>query len=243
MPKSEKVRSHRRSSASDTNLQLPEIERARAPLMLLGIAVPLSLLLAVAGLFLFGWIAEEVMEQHTMRLDLAVRNWVHQYSSPVMTHAASIASFMGEQVLGAVFVLSLLVFAFLRWRRAAIWLALTMAGALVLDLSLKGAFRRHRPTPFFGLMPHTYSFPSGHALFSFCFYGVLAGLLADRIKSLPVKISIWGAATLLIVAIGLSRIYLGVHYPTDVLGGYLAAAVWVSSMIAFDHLRARRRTS
>lgn len=221
--------------------QLPEVERTRKPLMLLGIAVPLSLLLAVGGVFLFAWIAEEVMEQHTVRFDMAVRGWVHHYASPSLTRAAEFASFVGADVLAAAFVISLVVFAFLRWWRAAFWLTITQAGALVLDLSLKYAFHRQRPTPFFGPLPHTYSFPSGHALFSFCFYGVLAGLLADRIKSLPIRICIGLAAAILIVAIGLSRIYLGVHFPTDVLGGYLAAAVWVSSMIAFDQVRERRK--
>ena len=217
--------------------QLPEAERARPPLRLLGVAVPLSLVVAVGAVFLFAWIAEEVWKQHSMRADLAVRNWVHQYSSPTLTRAAKFASFVGSEVLCAAFVVSLLAFAYLRWRRAAVWLTVTMAGALVLDLSLKYAFHRQRPEPFFVPLPHTYSFPSGHALFSVCFYGVLAGLLADRIKSLPVRISIWTVAVVLVVAIGLSRIYLGVHYPTDVLGGYLAATVWVSSMIAFDHMR------
>lgn len=221
--------------------KLPEAEVARPPMMLLGIAMPLSLLLAVGGLFLFAWIAEEANEQHTIRFDQAVRNWVHQFSSPGMTRAATFASFVGSDVLGAAFVGSLIVFAWLRWRRAAIWLTVTMAGALVLDLSLKYAFHRQRPTPFFGPLPHTYSFPSGHALFSVCFYGVLAGLLADRIESLQAKICIWFVAGLLIVSIGLSRIYLGVHYPTDVLGGYLAAGVWVASMIAFDHVRTKRQ--
>lgn len=241
MPETEKARGNWRSSFSHPHSHLPEVERTRPPLMLLGLAVPLSLLLAVGGLFLFGWIAEEVAEEHTVRFDLAVRNWVHQYSSPTLTRAATFASFVGGDALGAAFILSLLVFAFLRWRRAAIWLTLTMAGALVLNLSLKNAFHRHRPAPFFGPLPHSYSFPSGHALFSLCFYGVLAGLLSDRIKSLPAKVCIWLVAVPLIMAIGLSRIYLGVHYPTDVLGGYLAATVWVSSMIAFDHMRVRRR--
>jgi undecaprenyl-diphosphatase len=221
---------------------LPEAERGRRPLVLLGVAIPLSLLIAVAALFLFAWIAEEVMEEHTRRFDSAVRGWVHQFSSPWLTSAAKAASFMGADVLAAALIGCLLVFALLRWRRAALWLAITMAGALVLNLSLKYAFHRQRPAPFFVPLPHTYSFPSGHALFSFCFYGVLAGLLADRIKSLWVRISVWAVAIVLIAAIGLSRIYLGVHYPTDVLGGYLAAAVWVSSMIAFDHLRARKHT-
>jgi undecaprenyl-diphosphatase len=225
------------------NSQLPELERTRQPLMLLGVVVPLSLLLATAGLFLFAWIAEEVMQERTLRFDLAVRNWLHQYSSPGLTHAARFASLVGADILGAVFVAALLIFAFLRWRRAAMWLTITMAGSLVLDLALKHGFHRQRPSPFFGPLPHTYSFPSGHSLFSFSFYGVLAGLLADRIESVAARICIWVTAAFLVTAIGLSRIYLGVHYPTDVIGGYLAAAVWVSSMIAFDHLRLRRKTS
>lgn len=219
---------------------LPEAERGRRPSKLLGVAIPLSLLIAIASLFVFAWIAEEVLEQHTRRFDSAVRDWVHQFSSPWLTGAAKAASFIGADVLVAALIGCLLVFAFLRWRRAALWLTITMAGALVLNLSLKDAFHRQRPAPFFVPLPHTYSFPSGHALFSFCFYGVLAGLLAGRIKSLMARICIWIVAAVLIAAIGLSRIYLGVHYPTDVLGGYLAAAVWVSSMIAFDRLRSGR---
>ena len=223
-------------------LPLPEAERSRRPFKFLGVAIPLSLLIAVAALFVFAWIAEEVLEDHTRRFDTAVRGWVHQFSSPWLTRAAKAASFIGADILVAALIACLLVFAILRWRRAALWLTITMAGALVLNMSLKDAFHRQRPTPFFISLPHTYSFPSGHALFSFCFYGVLAGLLADRIQSLTARICIWAVAAVLIVAIGLSRIYLGVHYPTDVLGGYLAAAVWVSSMIAFDQIRVSRKT-
>jgi undecaprenyl-diphosphatase len=219
---------------------LPEAERTRRPFTLLGVAIPLSLLVAVAALFFFAWIAEEVAEDHTRRFDMAVRGWVHQYSSPFLTRAAKVASFIGADILVGALIACLLVFAFLRWRRAALWLTITMAGGMVLNLSLKYAFHRQRPTPFFAALPHTYSFPSGHALFSVCFYGVLAGLLSGRINSLTAKICIWTAAIILIAAIGLSRIYLGVHYPTDVLGGYVAAGVWVSSMLAFDRLRARR---
>ena len=58
-----------------------------------------------------------------------------------------------------------------------------------------------------------------------------------RIKSLPWRIVMWSAAVLLIVAIGFSRIYLGVHYPSDVLAGYLASTVWVTAVIVLDHLR------
>ena len=65
----------------------------------------------------------------------------------------------------------------------------------------------------------------------------MAGLLSARTKSLAWRLAIWIAATVLVIAIGLSRIYLGVHYPSDVIAGYLAAAVWVSTVIVLDHVR------
>jgi hypothetical protein len=101
-------------------------------------------------------------------------------------------------------------------------MVVTILGALVLDLSLKYAFHRPRPVPFFVPAPYTYSFPSGHSLFSFCFYGVLAGLLTRRIRSRRWRVLIWTLAALLVATIGLSRVYLGVHYPSDVIAGYLA---------------------
>lgn len=226
---------------TESNSQLPAVERQPKPLAFLGVAVPLSLVLAVAGLFLLAWIAEEVMEDHTRRFDSAIRSWVHQFSSPQMTTAAQVASWLGEYGVAIAFVIALGLFLVFGWRRAALWFTITQAGALVLNVSLKFAFHRTRPTPFFGPVPATYSFPSGHALFSFCFYGVLAGLLADRIDSRFGDAVIWTAAAILIGAIGLSRIYLGVHYPTDVVAGYLTAAIWVSSMIAFDRIRVRRK--
>lgn len=226
---------------NDINSQLPAVERQPKPLAFLGVAVLLSLVLAVGGLFLLAWIAEEVMEDHTRRFDSAIRDWVHQFSSPSMTTIAQVASWLGEYGVAIAFVLALVLFLVFGWRRAALWLTITQAGALVLNVSLKYAFHRARPTPFFGPVPHTYSFPSGHALFSFCFYGVLAGLLADRIQSRLIETVIWTATAVLVAAIGLSRIYLGVHYPTDVVAGYLMAAIWVSSMIAFDRLRLRRK--
>ena len=172
-----------------------------------------------------------------MGLDLAIRNQVHAYASPSLTKAMIAISFIGGDGLAAAVVLSLIAFRWLHWRRAMLWILVTILGALVLDLSLKYAFHRHRPVPFFADLPRTYSFPSGHSLFSFCFYGVLAGLLTRRIPSRPGRILIWTFAALLVAAIGLSRVYLGVHYPSDVIAGYLAASLWVSTLVALDRVR------
>ena len=148
---------------------------------------------------------------------------------------------LGGTGLAVALLVALAAFLVARWRRAAVWLIITMAGALVLDVGLKYGFHRPRPAPFYGPLPHSYSFPSGHAVFSFCFYAVLAGLVNDRVRSLALRIVIWIVAALLILAIGFSRIYLGVHYASDVIAGYLAAALWVSAMIFLDRLRIHRR--
>jgi len=111
-----------------------------------------------------------------------------------------------------------------------------MAGAIVLESGLKFFFQRARPEVFFGSLPSSYSFPSGHALLSLCFYAGLAVLLpADW--GAPMRILIWLATALLVLGIGLSRIYLGVHHPTDVIGGYLAALFWTNLFWAFPQTR------
>ena len=223
------------------NRQLPGPEQAPETEVL--VEGPLvSLVIAVIAIFLLAWLAENVAAQHTVKFDSSVRAAVHAYATPVLTRLMFAISFMGSGGLIASAVLAFVLFAYFEWRRAAIWLAVTLAGALVLELTLKFAFHRPRPVPFFGPVPRTYSFPSGHSLFSFCFYGVLAGLLAGRVRSKPARVLVWVVAASLVIAIGLSRIYLGVHYPSDVVAGYLTGAIWAASMVALDRLRRRRQS-
>ena len=219
---------------------LPEPERSPRPTVLMEATVLLSLALAMLSLFLFAWIANEMREGDTARFDLAVRSWVHQFASPGMTRVMTAISLLGYNLLIAELVLAIAILLFLGWRHAAGWLAVSVAGGLALDLALKYAFHRARPQPYFGAAPLSYSFPSGHALCSFCFYFVLAGLIAARTRSLFLRVAAGIAAAVLVMAIGLSRIYLGVHYPSDVIAGYLAAAVWVTTLLVLDRWRLGR---
>jgi undecaprenyl-diphosphatase len=227
------------SEADDASL--PELEAVEKPAVIVETAIAGSLILAVLALFLFAWIAEDVTHNRTRRFDAAVRDYVHSYGSPGLTRGMIAISFVGGDGVAIGAVVAMAVFLRFHWYRAALWLLTTIAGATVLSITLKYAFHRPRPAPFFGNLPHTYSFPSGHSLFSFCFYGVLAGLLTARIESRGWRVAIWMVTALLVAAIGLSRIYLGVHYPSDVIAGYLTAALWVSTMVTADRLRVRRR--
>ena len=223
--------------------RLPDAETASKPSVVVETAILGSLAIAVVASFLFAWLADSVVDQHSRNFDLAVRTAIHQHASPAMTRVMFAFTYIGGPGLVFSAIVAVILFLYLRWRRATIWLLVTLAGATVLDVSLKLAFHRPRPTPYFGAVPHTYSFPSGHALYSFCFYGVLAGLLAYRIRSLALRIVVWTLAAVLILGIGLSRIYLGVHYPTDVVGGYLTATIWVAAMITVDRMRLRRSSA
>jgi len=200
-----------------------------------------SLVIAVLAIFLFAWLAENVAAQHTVKFDSSVRAAVHSFASPALTRLMFAISFMGAGGLAASALVAFALFRHFQWRRAAIWLVVTLAGALVLELTLKFAFHRPRPVPFYGPIPRTYSFPSGHSLVSFCFYGVLAGLLTGRVRSMSARVLIWLIAALLVLSIGLSRIYLGVHYPSDVIAGYLTGTIWAATMVALDRVRRRRK--
>ena len=201
-----------------------------------------SLACAALFLILFAWLTEEVFEGGMRQFDSRIRMWVHGFSTPQITKLMQALTFLGS--IGFLSVLCLVIVAvFLAagLKRSAIWLVVAVGGSVVLDVSLKLAFHRPRPVPFFGAVPPTYSFPSGHALSSLCFYGALAGLCCTRIQSRRARILVWVTSGVLIAGIGLSRIYLGVHYPTDVIAGYLAGAIWVSTLLFAARVRPTAR--
>lgn len=208
----------------------------------IGLTVLVGLALAVGALFFFSWLAEEVFEGDTIRFDEGVRALINQHASPALTSLMRFITFFGSTIFITVAGLSLvLYFIRIKWRHDALLFAITIAGALVLNGTLKLLFHRARPEPFFGMVaPTSYSFPSGHALYSFCFYGTLAVIMSARLQSPTVSFAIWAAAVSLILLIGVSRIYLGVHYPSDVLAGYMTAFIWVVA-VAFGNHWLRRR--
>jgi len=187
-------------------------------------------LVTVLALILFVWLAREVTRGDAMRLDTPIREAVHARSSPPLTAMMRGVSLIGSEVvlvpLGVILVWRLVA---AKRRRAAVVFGVAALGAEALDQIMKLLFDRPRPEPFFGLAsPITHSFPSGHAMVSCCFFGVLAMILAAREPSRARRISIFAAAAILVALMGFSRVYLGFHYPTDVLAGYAAAVVWLA---------------
>ncbi|HWS52972.1 MAG TPA: phosphatase PAP2 family protein [Pyrinomonadaceae bacterium] len=208
----------------------------------LGLLLSLGLVAAAAALYLFAELAGEVSEGDTRRFDEWALSFVNGFASPPVTSFMRGVTYLGSnEFLLAAGGCALLAFLLAGWRRAAVALAVTMAGAAVLNSVLKLAFRRERPPPFFDTPPpESYSFPSGHALLCFCFYGVLAAVIAARLRGRRPRAFVWAAAALLVALVGLSRLYLGVHYPSDVAAGYAAAFVWVVAVASADRLMQAR---
>jgi undecaprenyl-diphosphatase len=221
---------------------LPRLSRVRTAVSTvserLGKRLALGLLAAGVVMFLFAALAGEVREGETQHFDESIRFAVHGLSSPPVTAIVIAATQLGSPaILLPGTCIAAFVFLRLKRVRAAILLLATIAGGTLLQWLLKLLFQRTRPVPFFGIpTPTSYSFPSGHALASFCFYGALAALIAGRVTASWLRWTIRMAAALVIGAVGFSRIYLGVHYASDVIAGYAAAFVWVLTVASADRV-------
>ncbi len=208
--------------------------------------VPASLGLAAVALLCFSWLSEELLARGTARFDSSVRGLIHEYASPPVTAVFRFVTNLGDWPVIMAGTLALFFFFWYRRDRDHVRLLLaTMTGAGILDGVLKLAFHRLRPDPFFGAKPTTYSFPSGHALISLCFYGLIAGMLSFQLEKRWQRVLVWCAAVLIIGLVGISRIYLGVHWPSDVLAGYSAALIWMGAVraLAFRVEARRARTA
>lgn len=187
------------------------------------------------GLFLFAQLTGEVIEGDTHALDEAILLALRQpgdLSVPIgpywLSHAMDdITSLGGITVLSIMTALATLYLVLARRRKIAAFMLFSVAGGWATSTVLKILIARPRPE----IVPHLVnvqdlSFPSGHAMLSAVTYLTLGALLSRTQPTRTTRLFMIGTALSLTLIIGLSRIYLGVHYPTDVLGGWCAGASW-----------------
>jgi len=145
-------------------------------------------------------------------------------------------TFLGNAV--TLFVLSLIMIFYIgtiRKKDAVIYTVILYSGVL-LNLILKYIYQRPRPNEFPLIHENTLSFPSGHAMNSFVFFAALSYFIFRETRNVKITFIISILSVIIIGFIGLSRIYLGVHYPSDVVGGYVAGFLWFVSAILFEKI-------
>ena len=188
------------------------------------------LLAAALSTILFLLLARWVSAGNSILFDLRIRDTVHAWASPLATSVLFAITMLGSEwvmlPLGAVLVWRLEIAG---RRRQAMLMVVAVLGAELASNLLKLAFHRPRPVVFFGLPPaENHSFPSGHAFVGAVFYALLADVLATFARTPRQRMGIAIVAVLTVLLIGLSRVYLGYHYPSDVLGGWACAATWLA---------------
>lgn len=186
-----------------------------------------ALLLALASTVLFGLLAEDVRNHEALPLDSSAGQFLHSYSSPQLDAAMQALSFIGS----GRFVIPCLVVVVLwmvRSRRLAeaVFLPGAYAGSAALNYLLKLAFHRARPELPWSAAAQDFSFPSGHAMNSSVFYLGLT-LLVWTVLGRRVGLLGLSVALLVVLLVGVSRVYLGYHYVSDVIGGYSAGLLWL----------------
>jgi len=208
--------------------------RARAVYAVLGLWLALAFLAAALAIWGFAELAEEVMQGSTRRFDLAVMTWMNARASPGLTRLALSLTQLGSWTVVA--VTGLVVSAFL-WihgeRRAVALLWVALVGVTFLSALLKDLFGRERPAVFEWRTPYAggRSFPSGHSMNAMVAYTVFAFLIARLASSPALRRATFLVAAALITLVGLSRIYLGVHYPSDVIAGFATGFAWAMACV------------
>ncbi len=200
----------------------------------LRVALASSLALIAILVGAFGFVADEVIEGETTRFDTFVtllfrlNGDISQLAGPLWLQEAvrdftSLGSFT---ILGFIVVASAGYLLFIRRFHDALFLVSSVALGTMLSNVLKMIFNRQRPDVEASTHVFTASFPSGHATLSAVVYLTLGALLAKSATSRSLRLYFIGLATLLAFLVGVSRVYLGMHYPTDVVAGWCVGISW-----------------
>jgi undecaprenyl-diphosphatase len=193
----------------------------------------------LAPLLIIGELAEDVWDGDGFTWDEPLLRWLYDYRTPGLDRLMLLFTQLGRPgfmfALGCIVVASLWA---LKRRGQAVFFVLSVGGAGILNLVAKLVFARDRPTLWVSLAPEkTFSFPSGHAM------GTMAMFATLVVLSWPTR---WRWPVLLVgipfvYFVGLSRMYLGVHFPSDILAGWLASLAWVTGLYLIWQTHAMRR--
>jgi hypothetical protein len=200
----------------------------RVPAILVG-----GLSASLASIFLFGKISDEILEHEAMAFDTRLVHIGRKMRNPGLDRVMSVATYTGEPWALAL-VSGLMDLIWVRKQRFAdiVTLLLAVAGGGAVNQVLKTFFRRDRPALRLRRAHASgYSYPSGHAMTTLAAYGTLALLVGrhGRLTKQPEAGLIWVPMLVLCGLVGCSRVYLEVHYPTDVIGGWAVGTMWLTT--------------
>ena len=197
----------------------------------------LGIIFGIAGVVLFAQLAEVVMEGATQSLDEYGLRWINSHQSETLDHVMMEITSLGN--FAVLLVMLLVVSAFLwlsKHKLSVVLMLLAVGGGYLANNVLKLFFDRDRPSVFEPVADvMTSSFPSGHAMVSTIAYLSVAYLVGRLEPTKAMRRITWALAVVIIILVAISRMYLGVHYPSDVIGGIIAGVAWLGFVVAGMH--------
>lgn len=208
------------------------------------VTVAIALILVVGGINIFIELTETLTTDVLVGIDHNITQYVLSFRSPPLTQYFLFMTYLGD-VYGYLIVLAIYVvisiFMLKKWKYVG-QTALVLLLATVSNMVLKRFVDRARPSIEHMVSVETLSYPSGHAMSAMAFYGFLIFLIFKLNINKYYKYGFLGLLALIILSIGISRIYLGVHYPSDIAGGYIAGLIWVIfCVLVFNLIEVFRR--
>lgn len=197
--------------------------------------IMLGLFITVLTLGIFLKLTDNIIDKEIIFFDTAIMQLVYLFRSEELTSVMKFVTSLGGELFIGTSILLTIFFLYLKnHKKDMLLFSFILFFGIGLNFLLKEVFQRPRPEFFPLIHEATYSFPSGHAMNSFIFYTCLSFFIFRKMRNNQLKIILMCLSALLIFFVGISRIYLGVHYPSDVVGGYIAGLSWFVVVLLFE---------
>lgn len=202
--------------------------------LILSIEIILGIAITFISFLVFWEIADTVLNKERFLFDNSISIFFYSLRTPILTPIMQFFSFIG---MDGILVFSIAIPLFFYWKKLkheAVLFTIMIGMGAVINILLKLVIPRPRPTFAPLAIEHSLSFPSGHSMNSFIFFMTLAYFLYHFTHKKKYSLIAFFVAVIIILCIGISRIYLGVHYPSDVIGGYMAGLLWLLFVLIID---------
>lgn len=198
----------------------------------------LAFILSAFSFYLFIELQQMVFQKQFVVFDEGIMSLFYLHRAPFLTSIMlALSSFGKEGTIGVGILLTIALY-LKKYKKEALVFAFITSLAPVISSFLKIIIQRPRPVfhSLVSMVNYDFSFPSGHAMGSFVFYLMVSYLIFHFFKNKKIRIVSFIFSAILILLIGLSRIYLGVHYPSDILAGYLAGLCWLGTNLTISKI-------
>lgn len=208
--------------------------RKTPALLVLSLEIIFGVIISLITFLIFWELTDTVLDKERFFFDSSISMFFYHLRSPLLTSIMQLFSFIG---MDGILVFSVLIPLFFYWKKRkheAILFSIMIGMGAILNTLLKLITQRPRPTFAPLAIEHSLSFPSGHSMNSFIFFMTVAYFYYHFTHKKKHSLIAFLIATVIILCIGISRVYLGVHYPSDVLGGYVTGLLWLLFVILID---------